>query len=511
MHRHLLDVNTNLRSVVERTPDKVAAISRSRSLTYSQLDRRIDKVANALLASGLREGDAAAVFARNRIEWIELLFGCARAGVTCVPVNARFAQAEVDYVLQHSQPRLLVCEDELLDGLMAGGSPLDPSCIVVLGDRPGGLRAYEDWLAPASEKRVEVPSGIDTCWFLGYTSGTTGRPKAVIKTQHRLAVSALYAASAFGLRASDTSLIVMPLFHANGIFFQLVQLSVGGTIYVMEQFDAEEALRVIDQHRISFASLVPTMYSLIMDLPVAVSERYDRSSFRSLLSSSAPLAMATKYRMREFFPGAAMHEFYGATETGLVTHLAPADQMRKEASVGQAFPGVEVRLRRADGSESAVGEVGEIHARGVAFAYEGYYKDPELTARSFDADGWFSAGDLATRDDEGFFHLVDRKNDLIISGGENIYPTEVEGVLLGHPAIAEVAVVGEPDEKWGDRVCAVVRLHEGESLSAEQLRAWCRDRIASYKIPRKLLVWNEIPRNPTGKVLRRVIRERLRA
>lgn len=512
MQRHLLDVNTNLRSIVERTPEKIAVMDRERRLSYRQLDRRIDRVANALLGSGLREGDAVAVFARNRIEWIELLLGCARAAVTCVPVNARFAGAEVEYVLAHSQARLLVCEDDLLERTTPSGSasPLvDPSRTIVLGRRPPGCMAYEDWLAKASENPVRVPVGVGTCWFLGYTSGTTGLPKAVIRTQYRLAVGALCAAMAFGLGADDTSLIVMPLFHANGIFFQLVQLALGGTIFVMDQFDPEETLRVIDRHRVSFASLVPTMYAMIMDLPQAVSARYDRSSFRSLLSSSAPLATATKERMREFFRGASMHEFYGATETAIVTHLKPADQMRRQASVGEAFLGMQVRLLRPDGSEAGPGEVGEIHARGVTVAYEGYHRDPGLTAKSFGDDGWFSAGDLATRDSEGFFHLVDRKNDLIISGGENIYPTEVEGVLLTHPAIAEAAIVGMPDPKWGERVCAVLRLHAGAALTDAQLRDWCRDRLAGYKVPREVFHWDEIPRNPTGKVLRRVIRERL--
>jgi acyl-CoA synthetase (AMP-forming)/AMP-acid ligase II len=509
----MLTVNWMLRVNARKYPTKVAVTDATRRLTFGELERRVNRVANAVMGLGLGKGDKVAVLMRNQIEWAELLFGFARAGVICVPVNFRFVGREIQYVVEHSEARAIVCGQALaerLDGVrdQLREIPEDRYVLVGAGGR-AGYRGYEAWLGAASEQDPGVDVEDGDCWYLGYTSGTTGFPKGTIISQRCRTLGACYTAIEYGIGDEDTNLIVMPLFHSNAIFFQMMQLSVGGSVYIMEEFDPEQALRVIQEQRITNASLVPTMYAMMLGLPAAVKARYSVDSLRVLISSSSPLLTKTKEEIVEFFRRGALHEFYGSTEAGVVTNLKPRDQLRKVRCVGQPFFGTEVRLVKPDGEDAAPGEVGELYSRGITHAYDGYYKNPTATLEAFRDGGWFTAGDLAYQDDEGYVYLVDRKKDMIISGGENIYPTELEEVLVRHPAIEEVAVVGTPDAVWGERVCAVVRLREGASATDTELVDWCRGKLADYKRPRAVVFWPELPKNPTGKILRRVIRERM--
>lgn len=509
-----LTVDHCVRLHARNTPGNLAVADSRTGWTYAELDARIDQVVNALSALGLRKGDRIAVLLRNCVEWAEILLGCARSGVICVPVNARFMDAEVAHVVAHSGASAVITEAALasrIDALRSASGAIPAHRHLMAGnDVLTGYASYERALRDAPPVAPETIAEID-CWFLGYTSGTTGRPKAVIINHRCRVLAACYAAIEYGVSDIDKTLLVMPLFHSNGIFFMLLLLHAGGTVHVAEEFEPEAALRAISDHGITLISLVPTMYALILALPDGNRSRYCLDSLRVTLSSSAPLLAKTKEDMLAFFPGASIYEFYGSTEASFVTSLKPRDQMRKLRSVGQPFFGTEVRLLDPSGKDVAPGEVGELWSRSVMQAFDGYYNDPEASSAAYLDGGWFSAGDMATRDDEGFLYIVDRKKDLIISGGENIYPTEVENVLSRHPAIADVAIIGVPDEVWGDRVCAVVCLHQGQTLSLDELRGWAKELIANYKCPRELRVWDELPKGPTGKLLRRNIRDRFAA
>jgi long-chain acyl-CoA synthetase len=511
----MLTVDRNIRLQAIRAPGKLALVDGARSLTYSALDGRIDRVVGLLDGLGLVKGDRLAVLLKNRLEWAEILFACARSGVICVPVNHRFVASEIAFVIEHSGAKALISETRLVDRVNALRSanvlPLVESWLAVGDDATPQWRPYESLLAAATPHAGRADVDDTDCWYLGYTSGTTGKPKAVILNHRAKTLGVLYAGLEYQISDVDSTLLVMPLFHSNGIFFQLLLLSLGGTVVIIEDFDAEQALRLIAEERITVVSLVPTMYALMLALPDAVKARYDMQSLRVVISSSAPLMAQTKERMLQFFPGASIHEFYGSTEAGFVTNLKPRDQMRKLQSVGQPFLGTEVMLLNTEGEEVAQGEVGELWSRGVTQSYDGYLGEPELSAKAYRPGGWFSAGDLARQDEEGYLYIVDRKKDLIISGGENVYPTEVENVLVRHEAIEEVAVVGMPDPTWGDRVCAVIRFKPGMALTLEELRQWSKSRMADYKCPRQLVVCDALPKSPTGKLLRRAVREQVSA
>lgn len=512
----MLSVDRAIRLHACNTPDAPAVADPRTALSYAQLDERIDRVLDVLASLGLQRGERLAVLMRNRVEWAEVLLGCARAGVVCVPVNSRFMDAEIAYVLKHSRSRALLCDAALLPRI----GPLRPDLlamgvnrVVVLGDAPEravGDLDYGALMQDAQRRAAPAPDVQETdCWYLGYTSGTTGRPKAVIVNHRSRALSVLLAAAEFRVSEDDRTLLTMPLFHSNGIFFLLMLLHVGGTAHIAEEFDAEAVLRAIDAHGITLVSMVPTMYALILALPQATKARYRIGSLRVTISSSAPLLAKTKEEMLSFFPGASIYEFYGSSEASFVTCLKPKDQSRKLRSVGRPFLGTEVRLLDDEHRPVAVGEVGELWSRSPMQTFDGYADDAEANAAAFLPGGWFSAGDMAQADEEGFLYIVDRKKDLIISGGENVYPTEVEDLLCRHPAIEEVGVIGMPHEVWGEQVCAVVRLRPGCSLQLGELRQWAKSQMADFKCPRALEVWPELPKGPTGKLLRRQIRSRL--
>lgn len=495
---------------VRRVPTKLAIIGERRQLTYEQLQARSNRVANAAMQSGLRKGDRVAVLLNNREEWSEILFGLGSCGIVTVPVNTRFVTSESEYLLEHSNAQALIFGSDFSEmvGDLTLKFPLSP-CVAV--GRPPEMFPvatvdYEDWLGAVSEADPRVDVQEDDMWYLGYTSGTTGFPKGTIITHRTRVLTSCYGALEFGIGPNDVCLVVMPLFHSNGIGFQLLQLGVGGTVVIQEKFDPDRVFSGIELHGITMASLVPTMYVDMLNAEEA-RNRHDLRSMRVFISSSAPLHTQTKEGIVQGFPGSVLNEFYGSTEGGFVTNLRPHDQMRKVRSVGEPCTGVEVHLGPPEEEEVGDGEVGELYSRGPAHVSEGYLNDPENTERSFRPGGWFTAGDMARRDDEGYLYLVDRKNDMIITGGENVYPSEVEEILITHPAVAEVAVVGVPDERWGERITGIVKLRANAEATDTELMEWCRSRLAGYKTPRAIDFWPELPRNPTGKILRRKIRE----
>ena len=497
-----------------RTPDRPAVADLSRTLSFSEWDGRANRIANALREGfGLQPGDRVGVLAYNRLEWLELYVGLARAGLVAVPINFRLVDSEVGFILADCGARALIVEDRLAAGIEDARRESGLPVVVLGGAKVGGTHGYEDLLARASPAPPSgPPPGLDDPWVLMYTSGTTGRPKGALQPHQSSAAIALVTALDFGFSASDRPLLVMPMCHANSLYFFSAFAYLGACLTVLDRrsFDPEELLRTLADRQVTFTSLVPTHYVAMLDLPPAAAESRSEGVRRKFLISSASARRDTKLAILDRFPGSALYELYGSTEAGWVTLLRPDEQLTHLGSVGREFTGSDrVRLLDEAGADVRPGEVGELLSR-TPYTFSGYWNLPEQTAEAL-RGGWCSVGDLARCDEAGFIHLVDRKRNLIITGGENVYPSEVESVLGAHPGIREVAVVGLPDARWGETVHAVVVPAAGAAVTEAELLEWSRGRIAGYKRPRGVtfLSESEMPRTATGKILHRALREHL--
>lgn len=497
------------------TPGKLGARDSRRGLTYAQWDDRATRLGAGLRGLGLAPGDRVGVLATNCIEWMEIYVAMARAGLVVVPLNFRLTGPEIAYILGHAEVGALIAGEEFhatVDGIRAELALPAGRFVTLAPEAPAGWTAYEALVTGADPAFAFGPVRPEDTCALMYTSGTTGRPKGAIRSHGGSALIALATALEFGFTRDDTALLVMPLCHANSLYFGTTFIHLGATCIVEDRrsFDPEALLRTLAAERVTFTSLVPTHYIMMLALPEAVKRQYDLSAVGRLLVSSAPARQETKRGILELFPNGRLYELYGSTEAGWVTLLRPDEQLTKLGSVGREWAGSgAIRLLDEHRREVPDGEVGELFSR-TAYVFDGYWKNPEKTAEAFEG-AWCSVGDMARRDADGYIWLVDRKSNMIISGGENVYPSEVEAVLGAHPAVRDVAVIGVPHEKWGEAVHAVVVLHQGAEANAQALRDWCRQRLAGFKCPAavQFLTESEMPRTATGKILHRVLRQRL--
>jgi len=512
---HLLTLSESVAAHARLRPAKFGARDSKRTLSYAAWDERASRLANALLGLGLVKGDRVALLAYNAIEWLEIYVALARAGLVAVPINFRLLGPEITYIVGNCDARAFIVQDELrpvVDSVRSA-LPVERGRYVVFGGpAPDGWRDYEALIAAASPAAPSVTVKPEDLFALMYTSGTTGRPKGAMRSHEGNALIALATALEFGFSRDDTGLLVMPMCHANSLYFGVTFAMLGATIVVDDRkhFDPEALLALLSRERITFTSLVPTHYIMMLDLPAAVKAKYDVGAVGKLLISSAPARKDTKLAILELFRNGRLFELYGSTEAGWVTVLRPDEQIERLGSVGREWAGSgAIRLLDTDGNEVPDGEVGELHSR-TAYVFDGYWKNPDKTAEAF-RGAWCSVGDMARRDADGYIHLVDRKSNMIISGGENIYPSEVEAVLGAHPAVQDVAVIGLPDAKWGESVHAVVVLRPQQRASEAELLAWCRERMAGYKRPKSVAFIEEsaMPRTSTGKIQHRVLRDRL--
>ncbi len=405
-----------------------------------------------------------AVLAYNALEWAEIYTATAKAGVVAVPINFRLTGPEAAYIIENCEARALIVQDELLGTIEEIGAalPVPRQNIMHFGAAPcpAGLRAYEDLLAAASDREPDMTVGPDDCWMLMYTSGTTGKPKGAIRSHRGSAMLSLVTEVELGLGRRDTALLVMPMCHANSLYFFGSFAYCGGTcsIYSRKSFDPEHLLRTLAQDEATFTSLVPTHYITMLGLPAATREKYNVDRMSKLMISSAPARRDTKLAILDYFKNSGLFELYGSTEAGWVTMLHPDEQFDKLGSVGRECVGsAPIRILDADGEEVPDGEPGELYSSNP-YTFDGYWRLPEKTQEAF-RGAYCTVGDMARRDADGYIHLVDRKSNMIITGGENVYPSEVESLLGSHPAVKDAAVVGVPDEKWGERVHAVIVLH----------------------------------------------------
>lgn len=494
-------------------PHKLAVRDSKRQLTYRAWDERATRLATGLLGLGLSQGDRVGVVAYNCLEWMEMYAGMARAGLVVVPINFRLSGAEMAYILGDAEVSAVIAGEQFCETLDAIRSQVNLSSerwICLADIAPNGWTTYENLMTQA-DICLALPTvrSEDMCALM-YTSGTTGRPKGAIRSHGANALIAIATALDMGFTSEGTALLVMPLCHANSLYFGCTFVHLGATIIIDDRlsFDAQALLQTLAQDRVTFTSLVPTHYIMLLALPDEIKRQYDLSAVGKLMISSAPARQETKRGIMALFPNGQLYELYGSTEAGWVTLLRPEEQLRKLGSVGRewACSGA-IRLLNEDREEVKDGEVGELYSR-TAYMFDGYWKNPEKTAQALDG-AWCSVGDMARRDADGYIWLVDRKSNMIISGGENIYPTEVEAVLGQHAGVRDVAVIGVPHEKWGETAKAIIVPHSGHTLAQEELRSWCKERLAGFKCPTafEFIAEEQMPRTATGKILHRALRQ----
>jgi long-chain acyl-CoA synthetase len=499
--------------------DDPAVIDAEGCTTWAELDERVNRLVHHLRAAGVEPGDRVALLAGNRREIEEVLLACAHAGWLTVPINWHFAPDEVAYVLEDSAATALVVDGEhaqlAADAIALSPQAAERSRLVMSPEPPEGFGSYEAALAaaPADEPADQMLGGV-----MFYTSGTTGRPKGVRNTAFQLGASpevlklTAGAMTSVGIPPDGRTLLCGPHYHSAQWAFSFMPLLAGSTVVMQRRFVPEETLALIDEHRITNVHLVPTQFVRLLRVDDAVKAAFRGDSLRLVLHGAAPCAPAVKRAMIDWF-GPIVTEYYGATEGGVVTLITAEEWLTHPGSVGRAMPIVEIKVVAEDDDGQArpapPGVEGTIHVRSLLGTDFEYLNAPEKTAEAHREPGFFTLGDVGYLDDDGYLYLSDRKIDMIISGGVNIYPAEIEAVLVGHPAVLDVAVFGVPNEEFGEEVKAAVQLAPGvewtDALAAE-LSAYAREHLAGYKVPKSYDVVDEMPRSEAGKLLKRQLR-----
>jgi len=511
---HWLNLGQNFKVNAKKYPDTLAIKDQNRSFTYRQTNERVNRLADSLLALGLKKGDKVAVLLENSVEIVELYLATAKTGIVIVPINFRLVGREIAYIVNNSDAETIFVHEQFTDGVDQIGAELGkipPQRRFVVGGPAGGYREYETLIDAGSSQEPACEVKPSDTWILIYTSGTTGIPKGVLRSHESHIAFYIINAVDFGFTRDDICMNVMPLCHINSVYFTFTFLYLGASVYIHPalSFNGEEVLEIIEREKITFISLIPTHYILILSVSGKGRSR-DVSSIRKLLCSSAPVRQKMKMDIMDFFAGVQLYEAYGSTEAGIVTVLKPEEQLRKLGSIGCESLGTDlVRILDQKDRDVPVGAIGEIFSRGPML-FDGYYKLPEKTAHSFRGE-YFSAGDMGREDEDGFFHIVDRRDNMIITGGENVYPSEVEEVIGGHEFVFDCACIGLPDEKWGERVVAVVVPRPGlaEDQLCEAIEERCKTGLARFKRPKEIIFvkQEQMPRTPTGKILHRKLRE----
>jgi len=491
-----------------KAPDKPACVlaSTGQTLGYGRLAAASNQAARLLRARGLQRGDVVAALLDNGLEVFELAWAAQKAGLYLTCLSTKTSVEDAAYILRDSDAKAIVASSRFAPLVVEAVAGLD-----IQTWSAGAPSALEDWSAARSGQDASPLPDASPGADMLYSSGTTGRPKGVKPPLPEGPVDAPTPLTAMGqtLYGMDDQTIYLstsPLYHAAPLRWAMTVHRLGGTVVIMEQFDAEEALRLIERHRISVATWVPTHFVRLLKLPDECRNAYDTRSLRAVIHAAAPCPVEIKRRMIDWW-GPIVHEYYSGTEACGITALSSEEWLRKPGSVGRAVLGV-VKIVDEDGEPAPTGEVGEVYfADGPRFEY---HNDPEKTARAYNAHGWATLGDIGRLDEDGYLYLTDRKSFMIISGGVNIYPQEIENLLTTHEAVADVAVIGAPDEEMGERVVAVVQpadmAQAGPEL-AEALRVFVRQRLGGVKTPRQIDFRAALPREPTGKLMKRLLRD----
>lgn len=494
-------------------PNKAALIEGKTAFTFSQFNKRVNHLGNALLGLGLNKGDRIAVLNHNCYQYIELYFACAKTGMPMVPLNYRYNPIELIFVMKDSGAKIIFFGKDyaaLIEGIKKELPELQYS--ICIDEEFPESRSYEGLISMASEEEPDVPIEEEDVAILGYTGGTTGKPKGVMTTHRNIITSCYNTALERTLTCNAIFLNVPPLFHAGGANSMFAFSLVGGTNVVLNSFSVDSLSRTIEQFRITHLVLVPTM--ILMLTEHAPAKAHDLSSLKAIYYGTAPISVEPLRKAMKLLK-CDFSQTYGMTETFVpVSILKPEDHVlegnaedyKRMSSGGREVMGVKVKIVDPDGREVKTGEIGEIVVKGKN-VMKGYWNQPELTAEVL-KDGWFYTGDMGRMDELRYIYIVDRKKDMIISGGENIYAKEVEDVLSTHPAVAQAVVIGVPDAIWGEAVKALVIRKKGAEVSESELINYCKDRLASYKKPKSIEFVEDFPRSTAGKVLKRDLREK---
>ena len=472
-------------------PERAALVVEGATLSFRQLDERVRNIAAALAGHGFAAGDRLALLLPNGPEYIELVYACAWLGVTAVPINTRLSTAEIDRVLVDANPRGLIRHSSLPEPTVQLPWQL------LLGEKPLDVRNE------SCPEPVYDPGAI---LVLIYTSGTTGRPKGVMMTHANILANLDHFSYWMGYREGGVYLHAAPIFHIADFPAMFAAPAFGACQVTISKFNPQAFCELVQRQRVTHTVLVPTMLNLLTQMPET--QPYDLSSLEVLAYGGSPMAPELVHRTRKLLPNVKLLQCYGLSESGFLTGLE--DQQHVESkllSCGRPSPGIDLRVVDETGKEVEAGQHGELVARGAS-VMRGYWNDPDDTARAF-RNGMFRTGDIGYQDSDGYFYILDRLKDIIVTGGENVYSGEVEAVVYKHPAVREVAVFGIPDPQWGELVMACVSLKPGMTLSANDLTSHCRQFLANYKIPRRVEFSDtELPKSGSGKILKRILRER---
>jgi long-chain acyl-CoA synthetase len=487
-------------------PDAVAIVEASRAWTWTDLRDRRDRLASALARLGIGRGAHVVVYAQNSLENLLATAAIRAIGASPVMMNHRLVPDEVRYILDDSDAVAAFVSDAFVDTIEKVRAEARSVRHVILLERTRRAWAVslDDVLETATAGApVDVGGGLGGSMI--YTAGTTGRPKGALRTTIDPDVTMRFMNALDMVHPDHVHLVAGPLYHSAPAGFALFAQMLGARVVVMRKFDAEAALRLIEEQRVTSTFMAPTLVQRIVDLPDAVRARYDVSSMRVLVVAAAPCPMRVKEAAVRML-GPVFYEFYGSTELGINTILRPEDVLRKPGSCGRAAPGMTLAILDDDGQAVPPGVPGSLYVRRHSGTFDGYWKNERATS-DMQRGEWLTVGDVAWIDPDGFVFLCDRKRDMIISGGVNIYPAEVEDALHRHPAIEDIAVFGVPDDHWGESVHAAVQVRDGERLDADDVRAFARERLADYKVPRHVSFHARLPRDHAGKLLKRQLRE----
>lgn len=504
--RHLV-LGELLARNARREPHRTALVLGDAALTFAELDERVNQLANGLAGRGVRRGDHVAVMMYNSLEVVESFLACHKLGACPVPVNFRLVPVEVTHILEDSDAVAVLSDERLTSLALEATAGLDAvRFVATTGEAIAGSVSYEELVVSGSNDAPDVDVDEDDLAFLMYTSGTTGRPKGAMLTHGNMVANTVNWILEMQAQPGDVWLSGLPLFHIGGVNGILPFLYLAGTSVITPStsFDPLESLRLLERHRATMCYFVPTQWQQICALPEAAGA--DTSALRRALWGASQAPASTLELLARTFPSVGIVNAFGQTEMSSNTCFLKADDaVRKMGSVGRAAVNVEMRIVDHDGNDVANGEVGEIVYRGPT-VMKGYYKQPEATAEVF-RDGWFHSGDLVRQDEEDFVYVVDRVKDMIISGGENIYPAEIERAVDRHPAVREVAVIGVPHPRWVETPVAVVVASGDERPETAEVLEFIKADLASYKKPSAVVYVDELPRNASGKILKRDLRD----
>jgi len=500
-------------------PDKTAIVFEDKRYTFSQLNERVNRLANGLLKPGIKKGDRVAFLQVNCNQCVETYFAVAKTGAIYMPLNFRAKGNELSYILNTAEATTLLAGERYIPLINSIRPELKYlKHLISIENKHDDMLYYEDMISSSPADEVVTEIDDDDTTMLMYTAGTTGFPKGVMLSHNSFAVYMLENVTPADPLSEEGNILTVPLYHVAGIQAMMAAIYGGRTLVMERQFDPKEWMELVAKEKANRAMMVPTMLKQLLDHPDF--GKHDLSSLKVITYGAAPMPLPVIRKALEVFPGVSFINAFGQTETAsTITALGPEDhvlsgteeekerKLKRLASIGKPMSDVEMKVIDDDGNELPQGEVGEIVARGPR-VMTGYWKDEEKTAKTIDKDGWVHTGDVGYVDEDGYFFLSGRSSDMIIRAGENISPEELENVIRTHPKVEDVAVIGVPDETWGEEPRAVVIVKKGETVTEEEIMEHCRANLASFKSPRSVVFVDSLPRNPMGKLIKREIREK---